>query len=80
MFDFIINFLSSCQLLDATCDHTGFTITFNKVCAATDYKAIQWNELYTNGFVQQDSTINYFGEAADYNPECLFRKVYHIQL
>lgn len=23
----------SCQLLDAMCDHTGFTITFNKTCA-----------------------------------------------
>merc|ERR1712130_1008228 len=54
---------ASCNLLDATCDHTGFTITFDTACQASDYKAVQWDELYADGWAQQDSNTNLYGSA-----------------
>ena len=63
---------ASCNLLDATCDHTGFTITFDTACALSDYKAVQWNELYADGWLQQDSNTNIYGSASTAASECRF--------
>jgi len=64
---------ASCNLLDATCDHTGFTITFDTACQASDYKAVQWDELYADGWAQQDSNTNLYGSASTAASECRFQ-------
>ena len=77
----------TCTLLTATCDHegiiinfisfvkiiilVGFHVVFDKTCQETDYRAVQWNELYANGWTQSTSTAT-FGSAATAPAECLF--------
>ena len=50
---------------------SGFHIVFDKTCQESDYRAVQWNELYANGWTQA-TTIATFGAAATANAECLF--------
>merc|ERR1712233_47604 len=54
-------------------DFTGFTITFDTACQASDYKAVQWDELYADGWAQQDSNTNLYGSASTAASECRFQ-------
>ena len=61
----------SCQLMTATCDETGFTITFDSACRDADYKAIKIGELYADGPTYSNTLLTY-GGSPDVNSECLF--------
>lgn len=63
----------TCVLLDASCDHDGFTITFITSCATDKYKAIQVDELFASGPTAVN-TYATFNEAAaiTHNAECVF--------
>ena len=61
----------SCQLMTASCDETGFTITFDSACRDTDYKAVKVNELYAAGPSYSSSLMTYGGSPA-VNSECVF--------
>ena len=61
----------SCQLMTASCDETGFTVTFDSTCRDTDYKAVKVNELYAAGPNYSTSLMTYGGNPA-VNSECLF--------
>ena len=61
----------SCQLMTATCDETGFTITFDSTCRDTDYKAVKVNELYAAG-PNYSTTLMTYGSNPAVNSECLF--------
>ena len=52
-------------------DDSGFHIVFDKTCQESDYRAVQWNELYANGWTQANTTAT-FGATATANSECLF--------
>ena len=60
----------SCQLLNAECDHSGITITFNKTCQAEDFQAVQWGELFANGTIDASAAV--FGTNSTYPTECRF--------
>ena len=75
-----------CRLLEATCDHQGkfetkmfqsdrlclgFHIVFDQTCRDQDYRAIQVNELYADGWVQS-TTVATFGSSASASSECVF--------
>ena len=64
----------SCQLMTATCDENGFAITFDTACQASDYKAVQWNELYASGPTLSTS-LHTFGTNSAGNAECRFADV-----
>ena len=61
----------SCQLMTATCDENGFEITFDSSCRDSDYKAVNWNELYANGPTLSTS-LHTFGTDSAGNSECRF--------
>lgn len=64
----------SCQLMTATCNENGFEITFDSSCRDSDYKAVNWNELYANGPTLATS-LHTFGTASAANAECRFQDV-----
>ena len=61
----------SCQLMTATCDENGFEITFDSTCRNSDYKAVNWNELYASGPTLA-TTYHTFGTDSAGNSECRF--------
>ena len=61
----------SCQLMTASCDETGFTITFDSSCRDSDYKAVKVNELYAAG-PDYSTTLMTYGGSPTANSECLF--------
>lgn len=61
----------TCQLLDATCDHNGFHITFDMNCRDQDYRGIAISELYANGWTQA-STLATYGAENTAPAECKF--------
>ena len=64
----------TCELLDASCDHEGFTIVFDTACAADKYKAVQYDELFASGptEVTSQAVFDQTASGAGHNSECVF--------